>query len=137
MKGDNMSMNWNYKIDLKDEKVFNTIESEYSCKFPTDLKKFIIEHNAATPDANCVDINGIERVYDETLSYNQEETDASTFTSASKAVGSHLYIPFAKDPFGNYFCYSVKTKTIAFYSHEEQEVDDTDLSLKEFIDSLH
>ena len=132
-----MSTNWNYKIDLKDDNVFNTIAKEYDCEFPEDLKDFIIERNATTPDANCVDINGIERVYDETLSFNEKETEASTFASASEAVENHLYIPFAKDPFGNYFCYSIESNTISFYSHEEQEMDDTDLSLEEFIDALH
>lgn len=132
-----MGTNWNYKINLKDESVFNSIAKAYSCEFPSELKEFIIEHNASTPDANCVDINGIERVYDETLSFNDEETEASTFASASEAVDSHLYIPFAKDPFGNYFCYSIEKNTISFYSHEEQEMDDTNMRLEEFIDSLH
>lgn len=132
-----MRTEWNFKIELKDKNVFNNISSEFANAFPEDLKQFIIEHNASSPSNNCVDINGKERVYDETLSFNPEETEASTFSSAYEAVDNPAYIPFAKDPFGNYFCYAIKNGNIAFYFHEEQEMDETDMSLEEFINSLH
>ena len=132
-----MSNIWNFKIALKDIGIFSAISKEYKIVFPDDLKAFIIENNAASPEANCVDIDGVERVYDETLSFNEDELDASTFKSSMNALGKNDFLPFAKDPFGNYFCYCLNTNTIAFYDHEEDKIINTDYALKAFIEGLY
>ena len=128
---------WSFKIDLKTLDVFDSISEKYGFEFPQDLRNFIIENNAASPDANCVDIHGVERVYDETLSFNTEEDEVTTFYSIADVVDIQKYIPFALDPFGNLFCYSITKGTIAFYEHEEDDMVDTDLDLNAFLNSLH
>lgn len=128
-----MMNNWNYKIELRNTAVFDKISKD----FPDELKDFIIENNAASPDKNCIDINGVECVYDETLSFNEDETEASTVFSAMKAVNDKELIPFAKDPFGNHYCYSLSDGKVAFVDHEEDAVVETNLSLDEFIESLY
>ena len=132
-----MDNKWNYKIDLKTLDVFDLVEKEYDIDFPNDLKTFIVEHNAASPDQYCVDVCGIERVYSETLSFNMEEPDATTFLSIKDAIKDRNYIPFALDPFGNFFCYSIKDSEISFYNHEEESFDNTGKSLDDFILSLY
>ena len=128
---------WNFKIELESAGVFDRLSDEYGFDFPLDLQKFIIENNGASPEEDCVEINGVERVYDETLSFNEAEEEATTVFDVMKSIDNDDYVPFARDPFGNYFCYSVEKGTISFYDHEEDRIEDTDLSLEEFIKSLH
>lgn len=132
-----MNNKWNYKIDLKDERVFKDTEEKYGIEFPENLKEFIVRNNAASPDNDCVIVDGIERVYGETLSFNKEETEASTFDAAKSAVEDNQYLPFAIDPFGNYFCYSLDTDTIVFYDYEEDTYSDSNLTLEQFLESLY
>ena len=132
-----MSNVWKFKIDIKDEGVFDKIAEEYNFIFPDDLKKFILNHNAASPEKKYVVIEGAERVYDETLSYNKDEIEASTFISAMKSIENVEYLPFAKDPFGNYFCYSIVTDKISFYDQDEGDFTNTDYSLDDFISALY
>ena len=128
---------WRFKIDLESESVFEDISREYGVVFPEDLKEFIVENNAASPVKNCVDINGVERVYSETLSFNKTEEDATAFEAVKNTIKDRKLIPFALDPFGNIFCYSLETGKIAFYEHEEGKVDKTNIDLNSFILELH
>ena len=128
---------WNFKIELKTTDVFDKLSDDYGFDFPSDLQKFIIENNGASPEDDCVDINGVERVYDETLSFNETEEEATTVFDVMKSIDNNEYVPFARDPFGNYYCYSIENGTISFYDHEEAEIENTSLSLEDFIKSLH
>ena len=132
-----MSNKWLFKIDLQDESVFEKYEKDYHMVFPSELKVFVEDNNACSPELNIVELNDIERVYDETLSFNAHEEEAVTFDSAMKAVNRKECIPFARDPFGNYFCYYTANATICFYNHEEDSIENTDISFQAFIDSLH
>ncbi|MCR4782557.1 MAG: SMI1/KNR4 family protein [Lachnospiraceae bacterium] len=131
-----MSNKWLFKIDLKDESVFDEYESVLQISFPEELKSFVIENNASSPELNGVEFNGVERVYDETLSFNRYEDEASTFLSAMNSVGNKAYLPFAKDPFGNYFCYCIENGTVCFYNHEEDNIEKGNISFKKFIEVL-
>ena len=132
-----MSNVWKFKIDIKDENVFNKVAKKYNINFPDDLKEFILQYNAASPDDNCVVIEGVERIYDETLSYNEDEVEASTFESAKKSIDNSDFLPFAKDPFGNYFCYSIASGKISFYDQDEEVFSNSNYSLDEFIGALY
>lgn len=132
-----MSIQWNYKIQLKNTEIFEKIENDNGIKIPNELRTFIEANNGAYPTPNCVDINGEERVYDATLSFNEKEEDATTFLFAMKVVANPDYIPFAQDPFGNYYCYEWKNKTVSFYNHEDEMMDDTEVGLDAFIKSFH
>ena len=131
-----MNNKWLFKIDLNDITVIDEYEKEYDVVFPTVLRSFIIDTNAASPMKNSVDINGVERVYVGTLSFNRYEEDASTFISAMKAIGDKGYLPFAKDPFGNYFCYRSENGTVSFYNHEEDSIDNSNIGFDEFVEAL-
>ena len=128
---------WNYKIELKNEDVFDEIAKIVKKPFPDDLRSFVMEHNAASPEKNCIDINNVEHVYDETLSFNKEEDEVLTARFVMDTIDCDGYIPFARDPFGNYFIYSVDSGLIAYYMHEEQTIDETKMSLEEFVNGLH
>lgn len=132
-----MSIVWKYKIELKDEKVFCEIEKERNIKIPNELKKFIIEANAATPVKHCFDLQGTEKVFGSVLSFNRKEADTDSVFVALEVIKDKELLPFAIDPFGNYICYNLKTNTIDFWEHEVAKVYATKYKLEEFIDSLY
>ena len=132
-----MNNTWKYRIELKTFDVFENISKRINVDFPSDLKDFIIKNNAASPVHDRIHINGVERVYGETLSFNTEEIEATTYYAVAEIVDNTKYIPFALDPFGNIFCYSIANNRIAFYDHEEQKIEITGLDLKTFISLLY
>lgn len=132
-----MTQKWNFKIKLNDDLTWDRFEKITGYVIPKDLKDFIEKNNASSPEKNCVDINGVERVLNDVLSFNEEEVDATTFKTAYKIMAYKYIIPFARDPFGNYFCYSIETHKIMFYLHEENVLQKTNYSLQKFIDNLY
>lgn len=132
-----MSNKWNFKIELKDENVFTELEEYYGLPLPEDLKSFILEANASNPEKNLIMINGVERVFETVLSYNELETEAiSVFDILNKDKCDYA-IPFGTDPFGNLFYCSLVDNKVIFYNHEESLFEETCYSFKEFIDSLY
>lgn len=131
-----MSNNWRFKIDLKMADL-NKISEIIGIEIPIDLKEFIIKFNAASPEKDCINVNGIERIVDAVLSFNLEESEATTFLSVFKSMDNKQWIPFAIDPFGNYFCYSLVKNNISFWEHEENRMIETTHSLDEFVEMLY
>lgn len=132
-----MNSAWNFKIDIKDEEIFGKLESLYKIVFPSDLKEFILKANGSNPEKNLVEINGVERVFETVLSYNEEESEATSVFDIIQYTHVDSAIPFGIDPFGNLFYYSFEKNTVFFYNHEENEFEDSGYSLKQFIDSLY
>lgn len=132
-----MSVIWKYKIDIVDDKCFADYEEKYGISFPDELRNFIIDNNGASPDKNCILINDEECVVDFILSFNKDEEEAVTFEDVYKSMKDKIQIPFALDPFGNYYFYSLDNGKIGFYNHEEDEYYISDLSLDDFIESLY
>lgn len=132
-----MSNIWRFKIELKQEDVFDKIQERIGKKFPDELRNFIIKYNAASPDENCIVINGVERVVNTVLSFNEIDTEAITYMSVAKVINKKSLIPFAADPFGNYFCYSLEKKEVVFFNHEEQTFEESGDSLQEFVNKLY
>lgn len=129
-------MEWLFKIELKDQKVFEDIEKKKNIEFPDDLKQFIIDYNGASPRQRKIDINGRQRIYNNTLSFNENENEATTYNDFDGIIEGD-YIPFAMDPFGNAYLYSLSNKKVAFYDHEEDDIEESDFSLHDLIENLH
>ena len=132
-----MDILWKYKIDVVDENIFSGLEKEYNIKFPDELKKFIIENNAATPSKYNFMLGTTEKVLGAVLSFNRGETDTDTVFGAFDVIEDKTLIPFAIDPFGNYICYSLRDDKIVFWNHETNGINTTGKSLQEFLDSLY
>ncbi len=132
-----MSIKWKYKIELRNKAVFKEIEEERNISFPKDLKDFVIEANAATPDKYKVMVGSDERVLGAVLSFNRDDEDVDTAFTAFEAINDVKLIPFAIDSFGNYFCYETDSKKIVFWNHENDKVTSSECDLKTFIDSLY
>ena len=129
--------NWKYKIDVQCECVFAEIEAKYGIKFNDELKSFIIEHNAATPEKYHFMVGTTERVFGAVLSVNKCEVDTDSIYTALDTVADKEIIPFAIDPFGNYICYSTKDKTVIYWDHEREAKTSTSLNLNDFISMLY
>ena len=129
--------NWKYKIDVECECVFEEIESKYGIKFNGELKSFIIEHNAATPEKYHFIAGTKERVFGAVLSVNNGEADTDSIYTALESVTDKEIIPFAIDPFGNYICYSENEKSVVYWNHETETKTSTGLDLNDFISSLY
>lgn len=132
-----MSIVWKYKIALDDEKCFDKYEKEYDVVFPLELRNFILENNAASPNRDCIMIGDKERVVDTILSFNEYEEEATTFSDVYKIMENKKAIPFAADPFGNYYCYLTDIGRICFYDHEESVYYPTEYTLARFIEALY
>ena len=132
-----MDNTWNFKIELQDDKAFEKLAQFYGADIPEELKDFIVEANASNPDKNLIDINGVERVFETVLSFNEGEEEATSVFDLIGDKASESIIPFGIDPFGNLFYYSLTTNKIFFYNHEEDEYEDTNYSLSDFLSGLH
>ena len=129
--------NWKYKIDVDCICVFEKIEKEHGVKFSDELKTFITEYNAATPEKHRFMVGTTERVFGAVLSVNKGETDTDSIYTALDVISNKSIIPFAIDPFGNYICYSSDDGIVMYWDHESDITSSTELRLAEFVDSLY
>lgn len=130
-------MNWNYKIDLVDEDVFAEIEQDRKVTLPEELKKLIIEANAATPEKYRFMVGTSEKVLGAILSFNKDEKEADTVYTALNVIENVTIFPFAIDSFGNYICIDLETNEVVFWDHETDRITNTGRSLINLIDSLY
>ena len=132
-----MAITWKYKIDIVDVNVFKEIESERGILFPEELKKFILEANAATPSEYNFMVGNSERVMGAILSFNRDEADTDSAFVALNVISDKNLIPFAIDPFGNYICYNLDEQEIVFWDHESDTVISTGKTLEGFLEELY
>lgn len=130
-----MNIKWDFVVPV-DEKVFEEFKKKYDIEVPDDLQKLVLEANAGNPEPNCVtDENGSERVLGAVLSYSDKVR--TTVFKALKRIPGKKYIPFAVDPFGNYFCENLLLGDVVFYDHETDEFVKIADSLDEMLRSIH
>lgn len=132
-----MAITWKYKIDLANTSVFEEIEKERAVSFPEELKKFILETNAATPSEYNFMVGNNERVLGAILSFNREESDTDSVFTALAIIDDKNLIPFGIDPFGNYICYALTEKAVVFWDHETGNAAFVSMSLTDFLESLY
>ena len=123
---------WKYKVDLKDEKVFAELEKS-GLSIPGNLKSFVKKNNGATPSKYKFKVGDKERVFGSVLSFNKGDSD-NVFT-AVKSIGDKSVTPFAVDSFGNYIC--LKGGKVVFWDHETGSAESTGKNLSGLISSLY
>ena len=132
-----MSIKWKYKIEIKDKEIFNEIENERNIIIPSGVINFLCEVNAATPSLDTVMIGNDEKVLGAILTFNRDDKDVDSVFTALTIIENNDLLPFAIDPSGNYFCYSVNKKCVVYYNHEEDEYIYTSYDFEQFIKELH
>lgn len=99
------------------------IEEFFNIKFPKDYVETVIENDGAYPIPNRFNINGSEEVFNNLLSF--DENDSSYIVDVFNDVKDRLLdriIPIAEDPFGNLICFDYRTNnkpSIVFWEHEK------------------
>ncbi len=132
-----MDITWKYKIEVKDPDIFNKIEKTQGVKFPEELKDFILKNNGATPSKYNFMLGADEKVLGAVLSFNENEKDTDTVFTALYSINDKNLMPFAIDPFGNYICYTLNSKEIVFWDHENNITESTHKGLESFLESLY
>lgn len=132
-----MQLDWKYKIELDSDGVFEKMESALNEKIPEDLKRFVREHNAATPSAHKFMDGNSERVFGAVLDFNDKDTGTDLAIVAMKSVGDNTLLPFAIDPFGNYICLDLENQVVLFWDHETNDRTRVSETLDSFLDSLY
>ena len=132
-----MDIKWNYKIDLNDENIFSSIEKERGIVIPKQLKKIVIDGNAATPEKYKFIIGSTERVLGAVLSFNKGEKDTDTVFTALEVIDDKNLLPFGIDSFGNYICMNITENKVVFWDHETGDVFETGKNLTDFFETLY
>ena len=137
IKEDRVYMEWKYKIDLKNTAVFHEIESDRGIIIPNDLKRLISECNGATPSAYKCMFGTDEHVIGAILSFNKDEQDTDSVFTALKVIENRQMMPFAIDPFGNYFCVDLSDEEVVFWNHESGTIESSGRKLDDFLEELY
>lgn len=131
-----MKVEWKYIIEINDKDVFIKFKNKYGIEVPEDLKELIIKANGGIPTKTILkDENGEERIFAAILSFNKEDDD-----NVYVAMDANNYtdkIPFAIDPFGNFFYYNMANGEIEFVTHENENVIKIAGSLSEMIGKMY
>ncbi len=132
-----MNNTWKYVVELTDEDAIQKVESVTDVKAPEGFEKFIRMTNGGSPTKKLVNIGNSEKVIGAVLSFNKNDKNTEDVYLALKILNRKNLIPFAIDPFGNFFCYSGESQTVVFWNHEDDALVDSEMSFKVFINSLH
>lgn len=132
-----MIIEWKYRIALKSDAVFETVKSVVGKRIPAELKKFIGEHNAATPSIYRFMDGTSERVFGAVLDFNEDESDTDSVFTAIKVLNNRRFLPFGIDPFGNYICMDMVDKSIVLWDHETGSYNNVAVSLNDFLCLLY
>lgn len=131
-----MEQKWNYGIALTDEAVFDHFYQTYHIEVPEDIQELVYKVNAGTPSKFCIkDAHGDERVFGALLSYNKEDDD-NVYT-AMEINQNKRHIPFAIDPYGNYFYENLLSGDIVWINHENGTLIHVADSLTDMLEKLY
>lgn len=130
----NEPLQYKYVKELKDNNVFSQIEKERNVKVSNTLRSLIKNANAGSPNRKLCIINKKERIIGSILSFNKGDTD-SVFLAMDVVEDKNL-LPFAIDPFGNYFCIN-KQNIVVFWDHETDNIESSKFTLEKFLNSLY
>lgn len=112
------------------EQEIQDVENQLGVCFPKDFIDIVRKPNAGRPTPKVIDVCGSGQVVRQLLSflpggqtYIVEETEDLRDDGLDEKI-----IPFANDPFGNYFCFDFRVSDsnpeIVFYDHETDPDED-------------
>ncbi|SMO63818.1 SMI1/KNR4 family protein [Melghirimyces algeriensis] len=124
------------------------VEKELDIRFPQDFVLCVKKNNGGCPEPNVINIKGSGEVFRQLLDFHHDQPMYIVEEAEDLQIEglSERIIPFANDPFGNYFCFdyreSESNPAIVFYDHETDPDDDMALTyvcdtFTELIESLH
>ena len=117
------TINWRYGSILNDGHICD-IESQLSVVFPSDYRVLVAKHNGGRPTPNAVDVPNAREVVLERLLRLEAGAKENVLnaTGVLRERGRKDLVPFARDPFGNFFCFRFVGKSadaVVLWEHEE------------------
>lgn len=127
---------WKFSVPLEKDGVLEDFERDYGVSIPTDLKRIIINHNAAIPDKDTFDYPTKGMVFAGLLSFNHSDEE-TVYMAASQFFqnGKLQLLPFATNGFGDFLC--LKDTKVVLWNHENNSTEDIADSVESFLNLLH
>lgn len=117
-----MKVVWHYGESITDEE-YEQLQSNLKVVLPDDFYQVVKEHNKGRPAPNVFKSSAGELVVDRLLDVKTSGSE-SIWAFRDIPKGSTRLVPFALDPFGNLFCFSVengKAGAVWFYNQESSK----------------
>ena len=127
--------------------VIERFEKKIGYSYPDIFKTIAKQFDGGTPKLTEFDTKETEGcVFNNLLSFDiNKKTSVWTLVKDCSSDGccwniegfDWRFVPFARDPFGNFICFDRTNDHIVFWDHETGEVEEVADSFGEFIDSLY
>ncbi|OIJ14227.1 hypothetical protein BKP37_09090 [Anaerobacillus alkalilacustris] len=136
-----VNLEWKFEKPVATNRVLEQLESTLDVTLPMSYKLLVKQHNGARPRPNMIKMmNGNDRVIKTFLTVYPTKGGINDVLEWLGKQLPHKMVPFANDPFGNYFCFHYKTSkgepSIVFWNHEKQQEEFMAHSFEEFIYNL-
>lgn len=124
-----------YVTQIEDMQSIQRFEESYGIQFPKEFLEFIKVNNGGRPKEKVFSLeNGTEYIVNAFLSFNENDFGNIYWPKEQMEEEGVDAVPFASDPFGNYFCF--QDGRVVFWFHEDGEFVALCDSFGEFIDRL-
>lgn len=134
-----MELEFNNKSESITAKDIANVERKNKFIFPQEIKSFLLANNGGQPNKTIYTQNSQDYVVDFFLPIKSTEfedlTYSATITDLSDIIPNTV-IPFAIDPFGNYFVFDKAEGKIYFLEMEEVALSLLASDFESFISSL-
>jgi len=138
---------WTYENNKLNDELVVSFERKCDYQYPISFKQIVVEFDGGSPENDVYDTKETKgRVFNNLLSFNPakktsvwsllEKKTEEKFEWCVEGL-SWRFIPFARDPFGNFICFDRTNDHIVFWDHETTAIEEVADSFTEFIDSLY
>ncbi len=135
-----MHIHWKYiKESIKEQRVME-VEKRIGVAFPSDFKKIVMTYHGARTEEDEIEVDGVDRVFGGLLSFDEESLEfIVAHCEGYKEIVDKGYVPFARDPGGNNFCFdfSKEESKIVFWNHETDTFYKISDTFTDFLTLLH
>jgi len=120
-KGNNMKNEWQLKIDLMPDSL-DKIEILIKKELPSEFKEFLSMANASCPKNDKFEVDSELYVLNNILNFNDDSEEGFNDIYIRLKNSFKIYIPFARDGFGNYLILDIDTKKVFLFNHENEQI---------------
>ncbi|OIJ20741.1 hypothetical protein BKP45_08045 [Anaerobacillus alkalidiazotrophicus] len=136
-----VKVEWKFEKPVATDRVLKQLENDLKVTLPFSYQQLVKQHNGARPRPNVIKTsNGNDRVVKTFLTVHPTKGGVKDVSEWLVNQLPKDMIPFANDPFGNYFCFNYETSrkepTIVFWSHEKQQVESLANCFEEFLNNF-
>lgn len=132
--------NWKYTEKEFDRNEINNFQKHHNIKFPQEYLAMLDVANGASPEKNILKKDSQEFVVSYFFSWSKgSDINFIENNSFFHEIHSQEVIPFANDPFGNFFCFfygNNDTPSIVFWEHEQDSIVELSTNFCDFITAL-